>query len=420
MIDPALLRDSETFDLVKKNLNKRQFDLDITESLENLVQDRLSQLHAVEVLQSQRNLMSKEIGTMKAENPDADIEPLKAEVKQTGDKIKDLKDSLETTEEKYQEALLSLPNMLEEDVPEGSSDEENRTVRTVGEIPRYDFQVMPHYEIAEALDLVDFPGGVKLAGSRFYVYNEQVARLERELITFMLNRHSEAGYKERMVPLLVNDDCMRGTGQYPKFADEYYRLERDELNLIPTAEVPLTNLYADTILQQDDLPINLTAATSCFRREAGSAGKDTRGLVRVHQFQKVELVKFVHPQTSADELEKLLADAEDILKKLGLTYRVQLLCAGDTSFSSAKTYDLEVFMPGLDRWLEISSVSNFKDFQARRAKIRYKNNDTRKNELVHTLNGSGVAAGRLVAALLEYHQTARGEIDWQSIYAKIS
>ena len=231
----------------------------------------------------------------------------------------------------------------------------------------------------------------------------------------MLDTHGEAGYRERFVPFVVRDECMRGTGQYPKFQDEYYRLERDEMSLIPTAEVPLTNLYADEILSEEDLPIYLTAHTPCFRREAGAAGKDTKGLIRVHQFQKVELVKFVHPDKSAEELETLTANAEAILQKLNLTYRVMLLCSGDTSAASSQTYDIEVYMPGLGRWLEISSCSNFLDYQARRAKIRYKDPETRKNRFVHTLNGSGVACGRLVAALIEYHQKEDGTIDWQAI-----
>ncbi len=279
--------------------------------------------------------------------------------------------------------------------------------------------VKPHYEIAEALSLVDFERGVKISGARFYVYNEQIARLERQLANFMLDLHAEAGYKERMVPLVVKDECMFGTGQFPKFADEYYRMDKDGLSLIPTGEVPLTNIYADEILNADQLPIKLTALTPCFRREAGSAGKDTRGLIRVHQFNKVELVKFVRPEESEKEWISLTNDAERVLQKLGLTYRVLSLCSGDMGFTSSITYDLEVYMPGLGRWLEISSCSNFKDFQARRAKIRYKN-EAGKNEYVHTINGSGVAAGRLIAALLEYHQTPYGKVDWAAIEAKLS
>jgi seryl-tRNA synthetase len=254
---------------------------------------------------------------------------------------------------------------------------------------------------------------VKIAGSRFYVYNEQAAKLERLLIQFMLKTHASNGYKERMIPYLVTDQCMFGTGQFPKFQDEYYRLSNDNLNLIPTAEVPLTNLFADEILKAESLPVCLTAATPCFRREAGSAGKDTRGLIRVHQFQKVELVIFSTPEKSSELHEKLTADAEAILKKLNLVYRVQLLCSGDTSSASSKTYDLEVWFPGLNRWVEISSCSHFLDYQARRAKIRYKNEEG-KNDYLHTLNGSGVAAGRLMAALMEYHQKD-GDIDFEKI-----
>ncbi|MCL1912189.1 MAG: serine--tRNA ligase, partial [Leptospirales bacterium] len=261
------------------------------------------------------------------------------------------------------------------------------------------------------LGILDFERGVKLAGARFYVYRGLAARLERAIINFMLDLHTKThGYTETFGPFIVNDSSMTGTGQYPKFKDEYYRMERDGLSLIPTAEVTLTNLYRDEIIDAGELPIYLTMQSSCFRREAGAAGKDTRGLTRVHQFQKVELVKFTEPEKSAEEHEKLTADAEEVLKRLNLHYRVKLLCSGDTSASSSKTYDLEVWMPGLDRYLEISSCSNFLDYQARRAKIRYKKSGG-KPEFLHTLNGSGLAAGRTLAAIMENYQTASGGIE---------
>ena len=261
------------------------------------------------------------------------------------------------------------------------------------------------------MDILDFERGVKLSGTRFYVYRNLAAKLERALLSFMLDLHStEHGYTETFAPFVVNDESMTATGQYPKFKDEYYRMEKDGLSLIPTAEVPLTNLYRDEILDKEKLPMYVVGQSSCFRREAGSAGRDTRGLVRVHQFQKVELVKFVEPETSFDELEKLVNNAEAVLQKLGLHYRVMLLCSADTSASSCKTYDLEVWMPGLNRYVEISSCSNFLDYQARRAKIRYKKAQGEKPSLIHTLNGSGVAAGRALAAVIENYQQKDGSI----------
>ncbi len=283
-------------------------------------------------------------------------------------------------------------------------------VRTWGEKPKFSFAPKPHYDLGTDLDILDFERGVKLAGTRFYVYKGLAAQMERAIINLMLDLHTtEHGYTEVFGPFIVNDDSMIGTGQFPKFKDEYYRIERDGLSLIPTAEVPLTNLYRDEILEEP-LPVKITMQSACFRREAGAAGKDTRGLIRVHQFQKVELVKFADPATSFDELETLTRDAEEVLQKLNLHYRVVLLCSADTSASSAKTYDIEVWMPGLDRYVEISSCSCFTDYQARRAKIRYRREAGAKPEFVHTLNGSGLAAGRTLAAVMENYQTEKGEI----------
>lgn len=310
------------------------------------------------------------------------------------------------------EINLALPNILDAQVPPGKNEQDNKVLYEVGEVRNFPFLPKPHYELGENLKWIDFEKGVKLGGGRAYTYFGFGAKLERALANFMLETHTkEHGYTEVWVPVMVTDECMITTGQYPKFKDEYYRMERDELNLIPTAEVPLTNLYRDEILTEDRLPISVTAHTSCFRREAGSYGKDTRGLVRVHQFQKVELVKFSRPEDSEQEHKAMLSHAENILKKLGLRYRVMLLCSGDISAASSKTYDLEVWMPGLNRWMEISSVSNFKDFQARRGKIRYKSKDG-KNQLVHTLNGSGLAIGRTMAAILETYQKEDGTIEF--------
>ncbi|HRP69232.1 MAG TPA: serine--tRNA ligase, partial [Turneriella sp.] len=375
-------------------------------------------IREVEALAAERNAESKRLGELKAQGKDAEFDALRERMKGVAERLKVVKEEESAIEENFQNLLSRLPNMLDDQVPDGKDETQNVVVKKVGEIPHFDFDPKPHYEIAEAENLVDFERGVKLSGARFYVYNDKIARLERRLSNFMLDTHAESGYSERSVPIVVKDECMFGTGQFPKFADEYYRMEKDGLSLIPTGEVPLTNLYTDEILNDVDLPIKLMAFTPCFRREAGSAGKDTRGLIRVHQFYKVELVKFVRPEDSEKEWRSLTADAERILQKLGLTYRVLALCAGDMGFTSSITYDLEIWMPGLKRWLEISSCSNFKDFQARRAKIRYKN-ASGKNEYVHTINGSGVAAGRLIAALLEYHQNADGSVDWAALEAKL-
>ncbi|MDH5717363.1 MAG: serine--tRNA ligase [Spirochaetia bacterium] len=421
MINRELLNNDEGIAAILKNLKKRNQPQELFKNIQNTAGKYKEKQQKLELLQAERNKISKDVGILKAKGEEPEkVESLLTEVKTISDKLKILKEEKEKSEEEYVALLINIPNILDDDIPAGADENDNIEIRTFGKKPEFNFKVLPHYEIGELENLIDFERGVKLAGSRFYVYNENIARLERDLISFMLKTHEKNGYKERMVPFLVKDDCMKNTGQFPKFKEEYYRMDKDELNLIPTAEVPLTNLYYDEILKEEDLPVNLTAATACFRREAGSAGKDTRGLIRVHQFNKVELVKFCLPAESTNELEKLTANAEAILKKLELHYRVVLLCSADTSFSSAKTYDIEVWMPGLERWLEISSCSNFRDFQARRAMIRYKEKESGKNKLVHTLNGSGVAAGRLVAALMEYHQTADKKIDFEKIYEKIS
>lgn len=359
-----------------------------------------------EELRAERNRVSKEVGVLKSQGKD--ISEISANMKQVGDRIKAIEEALAKEEESLNELNLGLPNLLDPSVPEGKSEEDNVVVKTWGEVPKFSFSPKTHYDIGESLNIFDFERGVKLSGARFYTYRGLAAKIERALMNLMLDTHtSENGYEEMWVPVLVNDESMTATGQLPKFADDFYRLEKDGLNLIPTAEVPLTNYYRDEIIPEKDLPISVCAHTSCFRREAGSYGKDIRGIIRVHQFQKVELVKFVSPEESTNEHERMLTHAESILQKLKLPYRVMLLCSRDMSAASSKTYDIEVWMPGLGRYMEISSVSNFKDYQARRGKIRYKSKEG-KNLLVHTLNGSGLAIGRTLAAVIENYQLEDG------------
>ncbi len=402
---------------LKELLNKRGFqDTKVVLELEDLIQQKRSLQTKAEQLRAERNRVSKELGIKKSKGED--ISEASKQMKEVGNQIKELEVILEELETKLNDLNLNLPNILDEKVPFGKDSSENVIIRTFGAKRNFPFPAKTHYEIGEQLKILDFERGVKIAGSRAYTYFGKAAKLERALMNFMLDVHSkEHGYKEVWIPTLVNDSCMVTTGQYPKFKDEYYRLEKDELNLIPTAEVPLTNLFRDEIIKEEELPISIMAFSSCFRREAGSHGKDTRGLVRVHQFQKVELVKFTKPEDSEKEHEAMLSHAENILKKLGLHYQVVLLCSGDTSNSSSITYDLEVWMPGLDRYMEISSVSNFKDFQARRGKIRYKSKEG-KNFLVHTINGSGLALGRTLAAIMENYQTEAGDFEIPEVLQK--
>ncbi|GBF51347.1 seryl-tRNA synthetase [Leptospira ryugenii] len=388
-------------------LQKRGFDSKDIESKISEVSSRQRKLKLEsEELRAERNKVSKEIGILKAKGED--ISSISQSMKSVGDRIKAIEDELASYEESLHDINIGLPNLLDDSVPFGKDEKDNVLVKTFGEKNSFTFPVKPHFEIGEAMGIFDFERGVKLSGARFYTYSGLAAKLERALMNLMLDTHTtENGYREMWVPVLVNDESMTATGQLPKFAEDFYRLEKDGLNLIPTAEVPLTNYYRDEIIADKDLPISMCAHTSCFRREAGSYGKDTRGLVRVHQFQKVELVKFCRPEDSQTEHEKMLSDAESILQKLNLHYRVMLLCSQDMSAASSKTYDIEVWMPGLGRYMEISSVSNFKDYQARRGKIRYKSKEG-KNLLIHTLNGSGLAIGRTLAAVIENYQTEDG------------
>ena len=333
------------------------------------------------------------------------------EMRLVGDRIKELEAALQPVQERLDTALLEVPNLPDPGVPVGPDESENVVVRTVGEKPTYDFEPIPHWELGEALDIIDFARGVKLSGTRFYVLKGMGARLQRALIAWMIDVHvAEHGYTEIYPPYMVRRECLVGTGQLPKFAENLYVDTEDDLWFIPTAEVPVTNLYRDEILPAERLPIYHVAYTACFRREKMSAGRDTRGIKRGHQFDKVEMVKFVRPETSMDELMRLIDNAEDICRKLGLPYRVVQMCTGDLSFSAAAKYDLELWAAGSQEWLEVSSCSNFKDFQARRANIRYRPAEGGRPEFVHTLNGSGLALPRLMIAIIENCQQKDGSI----------
>lgn len=407
MIDIKLLENN--LQLVKDSLDKRGYDSDNLEQCLSLQSIRKETIQEVESLRNKRNTLSKKVGELKKKRLDA--ESLIEEVKKIGDGLSELAEKLRQTESELEELLLTMPNLPHESVPAGRDETENVEIRQWGEIPEFPFKPKPHWEIGEKLGILDFERAGKIAGSRFALYLGLGARLERALISFMLNLQTEKkGYKEVLPPFIVNQETMTGTGQLPKFEEELYKIERDGLYLIPTAEVPLTNIHRDEILDEQDLPIYYTAYTPCFRREAGAYGKDVRGLIRQHQFNKVELVKFVKPEHSYNELEKLTIDAEDVLKNLGLPYRVVVLCTGDLGFTASKTYDIEVWTPGLNRFREISSCSNFEDFQARRAKIRFRREKKKGTEFIHTLNGSGLAIGRTVVAILENFQQEDGSV----------
>ncbi|NOU66844.1 serine--tRNA ligase [Paenibacillus sp. LMG 31461] len=366
-------------------------------------------LQETEQLKNRRNTVSQEVAGRKRAGENAD--ELIQEMKVVGDRIKELDDEIRVLDESLQQVLLSIPNMPHASVPVGRTEEENVEVRRIGDIPTFDFEVKPHWEVAQDLGILDFEAAAKVTGSRFVFYKGLGARLERALINFMMDLHSdEHGYEEMLPPYIVNRDSLTGTGQLPKFEEDVFKLENSEYFLIPTAEVPVTNYHRDDILTNEQLPVNFVAFSACFRSEAGSAGRDTRGLIRQHQFNKIELVKLVKPEDSYEELEKLTGHAERVLQLLKLPYRVLSLCTGDIGFTSAKTYDLEVWLPNSGAYREISSCSNFEDFQARRANIRFRRDAKAKPEFVHTLNGSGLALGRTVAAILENYQQADGSI----------
>lgn len=402
-----------------QTLERRGVDGAVSTNISELIKKTNNTQQELDSLRHKRKSGSKEIGILMSKGEKKSAETKKKEIENLGKKITIKESEYNSFSDQLQEIMEGLPNWIHKDVPDGLDESANQEIKQFGKKPDFDFNPKTHYDIGETMGVLDFNGGVKLAGSRFYSYKGLAAQIERALLNFMLDTHIANGYTEHFVPMLITDEGMFTTGQFPKFKGEYYNLERDGLNLIPTAEVPLVNLYRDEIILEDELPIAMTAATSCFRREAGAAGKDTRGLVRVHQFQKVELVQLVHPDESEKIHTQMLGHAENILQQLGLHYRVILLCAGDMGATATKTFDIEVWMPGLDRWLEISSVSNCLDYQARRGKIRIKSKEKQsRTTYLHTLNGSGLAAGRCLAAIMENFQTSTGEFTIPEILNK--
>ena len=406
MLDMKFVRENP--EKVIEAVHNRNGELSLDEFLA-LDKERRELTQQVEVLKNERNTASKEIGKLKKAGENAGEKM--AEVRAIGDKIAADDTRLREIEVRLKEIMLSIPNIPAEDCPIGKSDADNPEVRKWGEPRKFDFEPLSHWDIGEKLDILDFERAHKISGARFTVYKGLGSRLERAVINFYLDLHtSRHGYTEYFPPFIVNADSMQGTGQLPKFAEDMFKLEGLDMYLIPTAEVPITNLHRDEILNGDDLPLRYCAYSACFRAEAGSAGKDTRGLIRQHQFNKVELVKFTRPEQSWDELDSLTNDAEHALQLLGLPYHVVRLCTGDLGFSSATTYDVEVWLPQAGRYREISSCSNFLDFQARRANIRFRRDAKSKPEFAHTLNGSGLAIGRTVAAILENYQQADGSV----------
>ena len=406
MLDLRTLR--EKADDIEKRLRTRDAGLSLARFRE-LDEKRRAIIREVEGLKNRRNTVSEEIGKLKREGKPAEDKVL--EMREVSARIKALDKELKEIEAGVREILMTLPNVPHESVPVGESDEDNVEVKRWGEPRDFPFEPKAHWDIGEGLDILDFGRAAKLAGARFALYKGLGARLERALINFMLDLHTqEHGYTEILPPFMVNRKTMTGTGQLPKFEEDLFKIDGWDHFLIPTAEVPVTNIFADEIIDGRLLPIYYTAYTPCFRKEAGAAGKDTRGLIRQHQFNKVELVKFTTPESSYDELEKLLANAEEVLQRLEIPYRVVVLCTGDLGFSATKTYDIEVWMPHQKVYREISSCSNFEDFQARRAGIRFRRKQGEKAELVHTLNGSGLAVGRTTAAILENYQQEDGSV----------
>jgi len=408
MLDPKRIRTSP--DLVRESLLSRNADPALVDQFLSADEKRRKNLAVSEEKKSQRNRESENVARMKKAGEDAS--PVMSRMRELGDEIKGLDEELRAIDEELQSILLSIPNVPHEAVPRGKDEESNREIRCWGSPREFSFPVKPHWEIGEALNILDFERAAKVTGARFTFYRGLGARMERALISFMLDLHTQHhGYEELIPPFMVNRDSMVGTGQLPKFAEDMFRLEGGQgYYLIPTAEVPVTNYYREEILDAGSLPIYHCAYTPCFRAEAGSAGRDTRGLIRQHQFNKVELVKFALPEQSYDELESLTANAEEVLKRLELPYRVVCLSTGDLGFSSAKTYDLEVWLPSAGMYREISSCSNFEDFQARRANIRFRREPKAKPEFIHTLNGSGLAIGRTTSAILENYQNEDGSV----------
>lgn len=410
MLDVRRIR--ENLEEIKVLMGRRgegEFDPEDLDEVIALDDKRKDILKEVEVLKNQSNVESKKIPQMMKNGED--VTAIKAELKELSDRIKNFDVELKEVEDALRYRLLRIPNVPNPDVPQGETDEDNVEIRTWGEIPKFDFENKAHWDIGTGLDILDFERASKITGSRFTLYKGLGARLERSLVNFFLDQHTaNHGYVEVLPPFMANRNSFVGTGQLPKFEEDMFKIDGVDYFLVPTAEVPVTNIYAGEILDGDSLPIKHCAYTPCFRSEAGSAGRDTRGLVRQHQFNKVELVKFVKPEESYEELEKLTNDAEKMLQLLNIPYRVVKICTGDLGFTAAKKYDLEVWMPSYNRYVEISSCSNFEDFQARRANIRFKRDRNSKTEFVHTLNGSGLAVGRTVAAILENYQQADGSV----------
>ena len=406
MLDLKFVRSN--LESIKEMIKNRCYDLDLSQ-FETLDRERRERLTELEALRHRRNSVSEEIAAMKKNGEDASA--VIAEMKDVASAIKDMEKELPRFVEELNQLIMVIPNIPHESVVMGKDENDNPVIRTWGTVRKMDFEPLPHWEIGERLGILDFARAAKIAGARFALYRGFGAKLERALINFMLDIHTqEHGYTEVIPPFMVNSASMTGTGQLPKFEEDLFKIQGWDLYLIPTAEVPVTNIYREEIFDEDDLPIYHVAYTPCFRSEAGSHGKDTRGLTRQHQFNKVELVKFSRPESSYDELEKLTRNAEEILRRLEIPYRVISLCTGDLGFSAAKTYDLEVWLPGHNIYREISSCSNFGDFQGRRAGIRFKRKGNSRTELVHTLNGSGLAVGRTVVAILENYQQADGSV----------
>lgn len=412
MLDPKILRKEK--ERVNESLKKRASDFNLTDFLE-IDQKTRDILSSVEELRSSKNLISKNIADPDLSKIDRD--KLISKVNEINANLKESEQNLNVLSDKSRNLSLEIPNLLHDSIPEGNNEEDNLEIRSWGEIPQFDFEPKDHSDLGEISGGIDFESAAKISGSRFVVMKDNYAKLHRALIHFMLDIQTEEnGYTEMYVPSIIRSECLEGTGQLPKFADDQYKIENDEgLYLIPTAEVPLTNLVRESIIKQKDLPIKMTAHTPCFRQEAGSYGKDTKGMIRQHQFEKVELVHIVNPDDSYEALEELTTNAESILKKLALPYRVMLLCSGDTGFSAAKTYDLEVWLPSQNTYREISSCSNCESFQARRMKARFKNTETNQTEYPHTLNGSGLAIGRTLIAILENYQNEDGTVTVPSV-----
>jgi len=405
MLDINLIRENP--DVVRDALKLRQMDTDVISRILEIDQLRRSLLSKAETLKNERNTVSKEISQVK------DLEQRKAKIEAmriVGDQIAELDEQIRKVEADQTEILSGIPNLPASDTPLGKDDSENIVVRVIGEQPKYDFTPLPHWDLGPKLGIINFDQGVKITGSRFYVLSGAGARLQRALIAYMLDLHIKQGYREQYLPFMVKGDVLYGSGQLPKFADNLYRDHQEDFWMVPTAEVPLTGIHMGDVLEDGSLPLRYTAYTPCFRREKMSAGRDVRGIKRGHQFDKVEMYIFCRPEDSAKELDKMVADAEATCQGLGLTYRIKRLCTGDLGFNARITYDVEVWAPGCNEWLEVSSVSNVEDFQARRANIKYKPADGGKNRLVHTLNGSGLGLPRTLISVMETYQQADGSI----------